>query len=197
MMPHHRGVTTRREAHMALFYGVELNEECSRPMDISEIMSLPAHVQEWVLQQLTRWVCENGGNRRSLLDDTRSEWARAVINQEWNAKRASTREDPKAELERTGRRVRVTSAQVMAARTTIRRLREKGEPIPLKMERIANARRSDGSPVLFGKPDLDEGYVTAEEAATLKPCVDPNIFELADTIVGMHLAIAAITRTST
>lgn len=180
------------------FYGVEIDESCNRPMDVSEIISLPGHVQDWVLAQLARWVRENGGELHLLLRDTSSDWAHKVIKEAWGADNAQVEDETsEAVLKRTGRRIKVTSAQVMAARMVARRCRENGEPVPLKTEKIANAKRRDGSPVLFGKPDLDEGYVTAEEAATLVPCVDPNIFELADRIVGVHLGIMALTRTDT
>lgn len=180
---------------MPKFYGVEIEESCNRPMDVSEIISLPNHVQDWVLTQLTRWVRENGGELHLLLRDTPSDWAHKVIKEAWNADTPQVEDEPKAVLKRTGRRVKVTSAQVMAARTVARRYRERGEPVPLKVEKIANAKRRDGSPILFGKPDLDDGYVTAEEAATLKPCIDPNVFELADRLVGMHLGLINLSRT--
>lgn len=174
----------RRGITMASFYGVELTEECSRPMDVSEIMSLPSHVQDWVLMQLARWVREHGGNLYELLTDASTQWAKSVIKKAWGATEdiAVSNDEVKAPM-RTGKRIAVTSAQVMAARIQVGWLRGNGEPIPPKLWKIANARRQDGTPIRIGRLNLDEPFLTPEEIASTEPELGDEIRAAVDSMI--------------
>lgn len=76
-----------------------------------------------------------------------------------------------------GKLVAVNSAQVMAARTRIIHLQERGEDVPNSLWRIANARRPDNTPIRIGIAKLDEPFLTPEEIATTQPELSAAILD--------------------